>query len=115
MSVIQKIDKSQQAVDIIDHLDGAEQSMARSLTGMLALVEGWIDEQSLTARDTNLLIRTMVEKVKDIRDMRAVIAGDTSRATVDLERRSRDLLAAAQELVRRGQVTDITPTEIEEQ
>lgn len=89
--------------------------MARSLTGMLALVEGWIDEQSLTARDTNLLIRTMVEKVKDIRDMRAVIAGDTSRATVDLERRSRDLLAAAQELVRRGQITDITPTEIEEQ
>lgn len=94
-----------QAASAMEHVQA---QIEQVLAATMELVAQTLATEKVGVRDLTLLFRTMVEKYAEISALKASAEGDLAQATTDLERRSRDLLSAAQELVRRGQVKDIT-------
>lgn len=99
--------------DILDELEGVQGMMQGALVMTLRMVERVLGSDDVSTKDLTFLLKTLTEKYKDVDEMKRGLAGDQTRATVNLEKRSRDLLTAAQELVRRSAAVDITPIETE--
>lgn len=114
MAGIAKTGKARAEIGALDALEDLQGLFEGAMLASMRLILVQLVNGDVKPRDLTVLIRTLVEKYKDISELKAVVEGDVARATSDLERRSRELLHAAQELVRRQTPTDITPIEQEE-